>query len=45
MPGPTISTSRLENNLMYLDDYLDSKYSFYYLVRNLDTEFNVTPHL
>lgn len=28
MPGPTISTSRLENNLMYLDDYLDSKYYF-----------------
>ncbi|RGB38101.1 hypothetical protein C1646_693125 [Rhizophagus diaphanus] len=24
MPGPTISTSRLENNLMYLDDYLDT---------------------
>jgi len=24
MPGPTISASRLENNLMYLDDYLDT---------------------
>ncbi|CAG8438114.1 12041_t:CDS:2 [Funneliformis caledonium] len=44
MPGPAISTSRLENNLMYLDDYLDTLESLpaelqrnLTLMRQLDT--------